>query len=252
MRLLTLWILLIPAMSFAHEIQSITQHVAIKKQKETGWQQDLIGKFVLNRKVEVGAQGTYLERFDLYEKRAGAFVSYRASEKLMVEARYLAGNGNKILPEGQAVLGAYYALAEGLSPYLIYRDTKYSVTKLNTATLGVEIEKIRNIILIPQAVYGKATFDSPAGTKDVYNFGLRAIYYKENHYSFTVFGYAGKEASQGIVGESNLRVDTLTGGVGAGYFFNPNFKADLIVDHTDYDQLNTQFLTTTLNLVWKL
>ena len=251
MRFLALGILLFSSASFAHEIQSITQHVDIKGLNKTGWQQDIIGKFNLNRKWDAGIQGTYLERFDFYEKRAGAFLAYKPNERLSLEARYLQGEDNEILPERQTILSAYYALADGYSPYFTYRDSAYSVTRVHTATVGMEIEKIQSVILIPQVLFGKATFTSPNQTRDVYNVGLRAVYYKENRYSFTAFAYTGKEASQGIIGQSTMLVNTLTGGLGAGYNFAPNLKADLIVDHTDYDQLNTQFLTTTLNLIWK-
>lgn len=247
-----LLLFLLPVYALAHEIQSTTQHLSISRQNETGWQQDLTAKIDVSRTFDVGLQGTYLERFDFYEKRAGGFLVARPNEKLSLEARYLVGNGNEILPLKQGILSAYYSLAQGLTPYLFYRDTKYSVTHLNTGTFGMEIEKIRHVILIPQVVYGKATFESPAETKDVYNFGLRAIYYQENSFSLMIFGYLGKEASQGIIGASNILVDTKTLGLGAGYFIIPHLKLDLIVDHTDYDQLKTQFTTTTLNFVWKL
>lgn len=252
MRLLALWLLLFSSVAVAHELQSITQHIDIKEPGETGWQQDLIGRFSLSRQFDFGLQGTYLERFDFYETRLGGLLTYRPTDRLTLELRYLEGSDNEILPENEGFLSAYYALADGLSPYLILRDSRYSVTHVSTATLGMEIEKIRSFIIMPQVLYGKATFESPGQTRDVYNAGLRVIYYQEGKYSLTAFGYAGKEASQGIIGRSTILVDTLTGGIGGGYYFAPDLKADLIVDHTDYDQLNTQFLTTTLNLVWKL
>lgn len=248
------WIaLVLSILSFsaqAHEILSITQHVNIRKQDETGRQQDVIAKIDFNRKFDFGAQATYLERFDFYEKRVGGFVVYRPSEAWTLEARYLQGMGNEILPEKQAILSAYYAAAPGLAPFVYYRDTRYSVTHLHTVNLGLEIEKIRNIILIPSVMVGRATFKSPGKTDDVHNYGLRASYYVEKNWAFTVFGYKGKEASQGIIGRSTQLVDTLSGGLGGTYYFNEDLKADLIFDHTDYDQLNTEFHTTTLNISW--
>lgn len=248
------WIaLLLSILSFsvqAHEILSITQHVNIRKHNETGWQQDLIARLDLNRKFDIGAQATYLERFDFYEKRAGGFVIYRPNEAWTFEARYLQGMGNEILPEKQGIFSAYYAAAAGFAPFLVYRDTRYSVTHLHTVNLGMEIEKIQNIILIPSVMVGRATFKSPGKTDDVHNYGLRASYYVEKKWAISVFGYKGKEASQGIVGSGTQLVDTLSGGLGGTYYFSEDFRADLTFDHTDYDQLNNEFHTTTLNLSW--
>lgn len=250
MRRLALWTLLLPLMAQAHEVQLVSQYVDLGKNGGRGIQEDLIGRIDLNRKWKVGAQGTYLERFDLYEKRAGGSVQYRPNEALTIEARYLQGMGNDILAEKDGYLAAYYAMAPGLSPYFIYRHADYSVTDLDTYQMGIEIEKISHIIIVPQLLLGNATFTTPSETRAVYNAGVRAIYYEESKYSVFAFALKGKEASQGIIGKSNILIDTLSLGGGAGYNFTQNMKGELIFDHTDYDELNNQFMTTTLNLVW--
>ncbi len=234
----------------AHEIHSVTQHVNLRKQKTSGWQQDLLARLEVNEKVNVGGQVTYLERFELFEKRLGGLISYRPHERWTLEVQYLQGKGDEILPEKQTILSGYYAWLSGLSPYFYYRDSRYSSTTLHTANLGMEIEKIPGIILIPSVMFGKASFDSPEQTRDVHNYGLRAIYYQEKKYSVSVFFYQGKEASQGIIGESSELVDTLTGGLSLAWYFTPSFKSELAFDHTDYDQLQTEFHTSTLNLSW--
>lgn len=241
---------LISVSAFAHELQSVTQSVNLRRQKETGWQQDITGTFELSRKFDVGFQGTYLERFNVYDKRAGAFVTFRPNDRLSLQARYLVGNGNEILPEQQSTLSAYYSLARGLAPYLFYRDSKYSVTRAHTANVGMEIEKVKYFIFIPSFMMGKATFQSPAKTENLYNFGLRAIYYREGNYSVSLFGYKGREASQGIIGKSTQLVDTTTGGMSFTWNLSSDLKAEIVVDHTDYDQLNTEFVTSMLNLTW--
>ncbi len=250
MRWIVLGLSILSISAQAHEILSTTQHVNLRKQDETGWQQDLVARINFNRKFDFGAQATYLERFDLFEKRAGGFVVYRPTEKWTLEARYLQGMGNEILPEKQTILSAYYAAAPGYVPFFYYRDSRYSVTHLHTMNLGLEIEKISSIIIIPSIMLGRATFKSPGKTDDVHNYGVRASYYVEKKWAFTAFGYKGKEASQVIIGRSTQLVDTLSGGLGTTYYFNEDLKADLIFDHTDYDQLNTEFHTTTLNISW--
>lgn len=234
--------------SFAHEIFSSTQHVNLRKQNESGWQQDLIARLNVNSKWDVGAQATYLERFNLFDKRLGGFVGFRPIDRWSFEVKYLQGMGNEILPEKDFHLLSYYSLAPGFSPYLYYKDSRYSFTHLHTATLGLEIEKIRNIIFIPSVMLGRATFKSPGKTEDVYSYGLRVNYYVEKKYSLTAFTYRGKEASQGIIGRSAILVDTWSGGLGGSYYFTPDFKGELIFDHTDYQELGTEFHTTTLNL----
>ncbi|MES2526046.1 MAG: hypothetical protein V4598_03130 [Bdellovibrionota bacterium] len=228
-----------------------TTHVNITRQNEEGWQHELSGKHDLGRKVYVGLNGTYLERFSFFEKRYGAFLGYKASDRLTLEARYYLGEGdNEILPREQKVLSAYYSVAPGFTPYLVYRDNRYSITRVHMMNLGMEIEKIPNIILIPQVMSGKATFASPSGTENIYNYGLRAMYYIEKKFTAFVFGFQGKEASQGIVGRSNVLVDTKTAGFGGSWFFRDNFRVEGVLDHTDYKQFRNQFVTTTLNLYW--
>jgi hypothetical protein len=234
----------------AHEVQSITQYLNIRKTDQVGWLQDIIARAKVNDKFDVGAQASYLERFDLYEKRLGGFVTYRPDNKWTFEARYLQGMGNQILPEKQTTLSTYYGWGDGYSPFLFYRDTRYTVTTVHTANLGVEIEKIPNFIFVPSVTIGRATFKSPADSNDVYSYGLRAIYYKERKYQFSAWAYKGREASQGIIGQSTILVDTVSGGLGAGYWFTEGFRGELLFDHTDYDQLKTEFHTTTLNLSW--
>jgi hypothetical protein len=241
------WLVLAPAL-YAHEIISTTQHVNLVRQKQSGWQQDLVAKFDLSEKYSVGAQATYLERFEFFDERLGGFFVFRPNEKWVLEARYLQGKGNEILPEKQTTLSAYHALGNGYVPFLFYRDSRYSVTKTHTVTAGAEIEKIPHFIFIPSAMIGQANFESPHETKDIYSYGLRMIFYREKNYGLTLFGFKGKEASQGIIGRSSQLVDTLSGGGGFNYYFTDDFRGDLIVDHTDYDQINRQFITTTLNL----
>lgn len=250
MRFLATLLLCFSLNTLAHEIQSVTQHVNLRAQKTSGWEQNLLARIEVNEKVNVGGQVTYLERFELFEKRVGGLVSFKPSEKWSLEAHYLQGKGNEILPEKQTILSAYYAWMSGISPYLYYRDSRYSGTTLHTVNVGMEIEKLPGIIIIPSIMLGKASFDSPEQTRDVHNYGLRAIYYQEKKFGVSLFAYKGKEASQGIIGESSELVDTLTGGGSFTWYFTGSFKAELAFDHTDYDQLQTEFHTTTLNLSW--
>jgi len=240
--------LLFSLSTYGHEIESITQHVNVRKHDEIGWQQDLIGRLNVNRKFDVGFQGTYMERFDLYEKRLGGFVTLRPSDRWTFEARYLQGKGNDILPEKDVTLSAFHSLTEGISPFIYYRDSWFSLTHLYMGSLGVEIEKVRHFVFIPMVSLGKASFHDPNETKDVYTAGLKVIYYQEKDYSISVFGFKGKEASQAIVGRSAELIDTLTGGASFGYYFSDHWRGQLIFDHTDYDELKTEFHTTTLNL----
>jgi hypothetical protein len=230
---------------------SSTQHISITRNNETGWQQELQGKYDFNRKVSGGIGGSYLERFSFYEKRFGGFVGYRFSDRLWVEGRvYFGENDNQILPRQQRSLTAYYGLGGGWTPYLVYRDNRYSATRVHMVNLGLEIEKIPHLIFVPQIMLGKATFQSPASTEALSSYGLRVMYYEEKKFTAFIYGARGKEAAQGIVGASNFIVDTRSGGLGGSYFFTEGLRAELVFDHTDYQQLKTQFLTTTLNLFW--
>ena len=250
-RLISIFALFLSTSVFAHEVQLITQHIKINRQNETAWQFDALAKAVVNTKFEFGLQGTYLERFDLYERRAGAFAVFNPAPNLTFELRYLKGSeGVEILAHDSYSVSMYHALSAGLSPYISYQNSLYSITHLQMIRLGIEIEKFQNIILIPQVMLGQAQFDSPSEVKEVNNFGLKMIYYREQVYSLQAYAYKGTEAAQVIVGLSNKVIETKTAGVGAGYYLLPDVKTELLFDYTDLGELDNQFLTTTLNLVW--
>ncbi len=251
-RLITvLTIAILSTSSFAHEVQLISQHLKLNRQNDSGWQSDLIAKATLSPKWEAGLQGTYLERFDLYEKRAGGFAIMRPTPSITLEARYLKGEGDvQILPKDQYTLNLYHALSDGFSPFISYQNSLFSITHLQSVKLGIEIEKLDNFIFIPQIMLGQAQFNDPSEVREINNAGLRVIYYKEAHYSLTGFAYQGLEASQAIVGRSSSTIGTKTIGAGGTYYFIPDLKSELIFEYMDLGKLNNQFLTTTLNLSW--
>lgn len=251
MKLILFVLLLLPGLVFAHEVALITQHISLKKQHQSGWQQDVIARAAVSRNFDIGLQASYLERFDLYENRLGGNLIYHPTNRLTLEARYLRGkSSNEILPLDQFDFSAYYALFKGYTPFLFFRDARYSITDLQTLSFGLEIEKIPHFIIIPQLMFGSASFESPSDSKNVHGLSLKVMYYVEKKFSLFAYGSSGKEASQGIVGQGNLLVDTLTGGLGGGYFLAPDLRGELFIDHTDYQELNNQFITTTLQLRW--
>jgi hypothetical protein len=237
--------------ALAHEVQLITQYLKINRQNDTGLQTDLFAKATLSPKYEVGLQGTYLERFSYYEKRAGAFVIMRPSPSLTFEARYAKGDGDvEILPRDQYSLGVYHALSDGLSPFLSYQNVLYSITHVQSMRLGIEIEKFTNIIIIPQVMIGQAEFKDPAEVEEVNSLGLKVIYYREDLYSLLAYAYKGLEASQAIIGRSATTIETKTVGGGGAYYFIPGVKTELLFEYMDLGELDNQFITTTLNLAW--
>jgi hypothetical protein len=238
----------------AAEFRSHTQVVTIKRPgKDTvGKQQDIFAKAQVNRRFSLGVDGTYLERFGLFDKRTGLVLGSKPNDKWSFEVGYRRGNGNDILPESEVLLQSYFAWKDGLTPFFLFRDAKYSLTHLHALNVGMEIEKIPQLIFIPMLLAGKANFKEPATTRDVYSYGVRITYYSELKYAFTIFGNMGKEASQGIVGRSTRMVDTRSGGLTLTYYILPELKTEATFDHTNFDQLRTQFQTTMLTLTWML
>lgn len=237
--------------ALAHEVQLITQYLKLNRQNDDALQTDLLAKATLSAKYEFGLQGTYLERFDLYEKRAGGFLIMRPSPGLTLEARYLRGDGDvQILPKDHYSLSMYHSLTEGISPFIAYQNALYSITHLQSLRVGVEIEKIENIIFIPQLMIGQAQFNDPSEVQEVNSIGLKVIYYREAEYSFLAYAYKGLEASQAIIGRSSTTVETRTMGAGASYYFIPDLKTELIFEYMDLGKLDNQFVTSTLNLAW--
>jgi hypothetical protein len=233
---------------YAHDIQLITQHLDIKKQNKVGWQQDIIARATFSRKLDAGLQATYLSRFNISDKRVGAFIGFSPIDRLFVEVKYLQGMGNTILPEKSTQLTSYYTIASGLSAFGVLKNNRYARLNLNSVNLGIEIEKIPSFIIIPQVMIGNAIFKDPAQTKSIHSFGLKGVFYREKNFSVFVFGAKGREPAQVITGVSNIMVSTVSTGAGGGYYFKSNFRGELIFDHTDYQQIHNQFFTTTLLL----
>lgn len=250
-RLIWLFLLFLSTSAAAHEVQLITQHIKLNRQQKTAWQLDALAKAVINPKFEFGLQGTYLERFNLFEKRAGAFAVFNPTPSLIFEIRYLKGFEDvEILAHDAYYVSIYHALSAGISPYISYQNSLHTITHVQMIRLGIEIEKFQNIILVPQVMIGQAQFNSPSEVREINNFGLKLIYYREQWYSLQAYLYKGIEAAQLIVGRSNKVIETKTAGVGAGYYFFPDVKTEMLFDYTDFGELDNQFLTTTLNLVW--
>lgn len=246
-----LFIAFLSTSSFAHEAQLVTQYLKLNRQNEGASQTDILARATLSSKFEVGLQGTYLERFNLFEKRVGGLLVMRMDPELTVELRYLKGEeGVQLLPMDQYFLSVYHSLADGISPFLIYQNSLYSITHLQSLKLGVEIEKFSNFILIPQVMLGQAQFNDPSEVREVNNFGIKVIYYEEQLYSLMGFVYKGLEGSQAIVGRSSTTIETRTIGAGGSYYFIPDLKTEVIFEYMDLGKLNNQFLTSTLNLVW--
>lgn len=245
------FLLFLSTKSIADEIQLSNQYLKINRQNEIGWQSNLSAKATLSQKWDVGLLANYLERFHFFEKRLGALAVYKPNEAWVIEARYLHAQENaELLPTNQYILSVYHSLSNGFAPFLTYQNSQYSVTHVQTLRLGVEIEKMKNILLIPQALIGQAYFHNPKGTREVNSLGLKAVYSIEQQYFLSVFAFKGVEASQAILGSSSELVETKTAGAGVGYYFSEGLKAEAIFDYTDLGKLNNQFVTTTLNLSW--
>ena len=242
-------ILLLSAISWGHELQYLGSHTKLNRQHLSGWTHDLLVKASLSPHHAVGLQYGYLERFDNYDQRFGALYQWKPLDNWTLDFKYLKGPDAIILPHDQYLVSAYYSLASGLSPYLTYTNSLYTVAHVQLLTLGMEIEKLKNIILIPQFMSGRSRFDNPVETKSVYSYGLKLIYYREHEFALSAFAYQGREAAQGIIGESNFTLNTKTVGGSLGYYFMQDLRSEVIFDYTDYRKIQNQFLTTTLNIV---
>jgi hypothetical protein len=242
-------ILFLSAFSWAHELQYLGSHTKLNRQHLSGWTHDLLIKATLSPQHQLGLQYGYLERFDLYDQRLGGLYQWKPTDRWSFDFKYLKGSDVTILPEEQYLLSVYHALAPGLSPYLSYSNSRYTITHVQLVTLGLEIEKIKHFVLIPQVMRGESEFDRPEQTKSVYNYGLKIMYYREQEFSAALFGYQGREAAQGIIGESSFTINTRTVGGSLGYYVWSDLKSELIFDYTEYQKIQNQFLTTTLNIV---
>lgn len=253
MKIILLFLIFFSVLSNATEIQWSTQHVNLKKQNQSGWQHNLTGKKNVTPELTLGLSGSYLKKFNLYDNSYGGLIGIKINEKTYVELMYNQGMGNKILPKRDSNLVSYYALTNGLTPFLVLKDSRYSDTKVQSASLGIEIEKWPNFLFIPQLMLGGSEFNSDRSNESVYSFGLRAIYYTENKFSMFAFGSKATEASQGITGAvvNNIKITSTTGGIGGSYYLLDSLKSEFSVEHTDYREIKNQYITSVLSLNYK-
>jgi hypothetical protein len=250
-RLIFIITAILSGIASASELHFSNQLIKINRQNETGYQAYVSGKTALNSAWELGLLANYIERFRLYETRLGGLATYRPNDRFFFEMRYLKGQENvQLLPKDQYGITVYHSWSDGISPFLNYQNSIYSITSLQTLKLGVEIEKIKNIIIIPHASIGQAKFNDPSETKEVNHLGLKVMYVVEENYSFQVYASKGIEASQAIVGRDSQTIETKTAGFGASYYTFGQLKLEGLFDYTDLGQLKNQFLTTTINLSW--
>ena len=251
LRLSFIFMVFLSGIASAHEIQFSNQYIQINKQNTQGFQSTFIGRAEVNQKWSVGILANYLERFSLYENRLGMLANYKPNDLFTIEARFIkAEGGTKILPQDQYRISVYHSLSEGVTPFLSYQDSTYSITHLQTLNFGIELEKIQNFIFIPQFMMGRAKFKDPIHNREVNGIGLKIIYSVENNYAFFLFANKGIEASQSVTGEAAKTLNTKTSGLGVNFYFNQTIKVEGLFDYTDYEELSNQFLTSTINLTW--
>lgn len=250
MRRLTLSILALTSTTLcAHTVSLNTQYLKLYRQNEVGKQVLINARGDINPRWGFILNGAYLERFDLYERRLGTGLVFSPQAGTTTEVTYSkAAAGSEILPSEQLIGTIYQSITHGTSAFLTIWDARYSQTRVNLARLGLELEKIKNITLIPQVSLGQATFRDPQESREVNNLQFKVIYHRENNYFISLLAAQGIEASQGIVGRSSETVRTRTGALGAGFYIFEHTKAEALFEYIDFKQLKNQFLTSSVGL----
>lgn len=250
MKLITILILSIFSITaLAHEITLSGSYLELQRQNKTGRQAGIDGYFDLNDKQRLHLGGQYLERFDLYEHLfAVGFEHHFESFYLKANAEF--GNDGKILPHYRYSIASGQSIFEGISLYEEFKTAKYTQTELNEFIFNIEIEKIKSVVLIPMTRFGNANFSGPAGTKKLFTYGLKAMYYQEDLGNIWISATKGQEPAQAVLGSYNkvLRSKSLASGL--KYIWNSNLNSGLSIEYTDYNLINNHFLTTTLNTTW--
>ncbi len=240
---------LIATSVFAHEITFTGSYLELQKQNKSGRQAGVDGYIDLNDKQRLHLGGQYLERFDLYERLVVVGFEHHF-EKFYLKANAEFGNDGKILPHYRYSVASGQSLFEGISLYEEFKTAKYTQTELNEFLFNIEIEKIRSVVLIPMTRFGNANFSGPAGTKKLFTYGLKAMYYKEDLGNIWLSATKGQEPAQAVLGSFNAVLRSKSVASGVKYIWNSNLNSGLSVEYTDYDLINNQFLTTTFNTTW--
>ena len=236
---------------FAHEAYLSSQHTKINRQEESSWLHTAGGKMHLNDESSITLEGSYLERFSFYEKRFGAGYFQQVLPNWGLGINYLhAFNNPEIFAEDQFNINNFISFNDGLSAFALYQRSQYSITEIDLIRLGLEIEKIQDFIFVPQITLGEARFDEPNTHHNLYQFGLKAIYYREALYSVSVHYFQGNEAAQTIVGRLNKTIYTKNVGLSLGYYINQDLEVEYLFDYLDLGKLNNQFVSSTINLNW--
>jgi hypothetical protein len=240
---------LISFSAMAHEVTVMGSYLEMQRYNKTGRQAGLDGHVDLNDSQRLHIGGQYLERFDLFERIA--LIGFEQKfENFYLKADAEFGHNGRILPHYRYSVGSGQSLFQGISLYEEFRTAKYTQTELNEVLFNVEIEKIPSVVLIPMTRFGNAHFTGPNGTKKLFTYGLKAMYYKEDLGQVWVSATKGQEPAQAVIGSFNEVLRSKSIATGVKYIWNASLNSGLAIDYTDYDLINNHFLTTTLTTTW--
>ncbi len=247
--LFSILLLATSSLTLAHEVSVTGQYLKMNRYNKSGRQIGVDGYVNINDNDRLHIGGQYLERFDLHERIA--LLGYEKKfENYYLKLDAELGHNGGILPHYRYSIGSGQSLFEGISLYEEFKTSRYTKTELNEFLLNVEIEKISSLVLIPTIRLGNANFTGPNGTKKLFTYGLKALYYKEDLGNIWISATKSQEPAQAVFGSFNEVLRSKTAAIGAKYLWNSDLSTSASVEYTDYDIIRNQFITTTLTTTW--
>ncbi|MBY0516668.1 MAG: hypothetical protein K2P81_07165 [Bacteriovoracaceae bacterium] len=233
----------------ASEINTRYQYWWLKGPEVKSWRQDLAATIDMKSKTSLLIQASHFERFQQVDRIA--LLGFRhKTESGTWEFTHADGGTNRILAIRDTQLTHYRALVPGLGGWINLRAQGFHTNDVHMLNMGLEKEWAQGWFLIPSMSAGKATYNQPAATRNIWGSQLRIGRYQEDNWKAWIFGALGEEA-QALASLSQtkpLKVKSYGLGVEKNILNSLRFLIQL--ERSYYPSINTRFESVMGQLTW--
>lgn len=235
--------------AFAHELTSRTQYWWLKGPNVKSWRQDFAGSTTLKNGHALLFQGTHFERF--HEQDQQALLGWRLrNSRGSWELSHTQGDHNKILAIRETQFTHARALTAGFSGWLTMKALGFHTSDVVLSTLGLEKEWQGGWFLVPSLSLGRATYRTPADTRDVWGTQLRVGKYREDHWKIWTYVALAEEAQALAVINQARPLKAKTYGAGGELFVAAGTRLGLQLERAYCPAIQTRFESVMAHLIW--
>jgi hypothetical protein len=235
--------------AWAHELETRYQYWWLKGPEVKSWRHDLLGTINLPGPHHLLFGVTHFERFR-EEDRQILLGWRRKTMSGYWELTHADGGHNKVLAIRDTQLTHGGPLGHGFDGQINLKAQGYDTNDLHMASVGLNKEFPGGSFIYTGLGGGRATFQSPGETQDVWGANVRAGRYQQDNYKWWVMGARGEEAQPLVVLGLTRPLRFVSYGVGGEKNLGTTWRASLDFDRTYYPSVATRMDSVTGRLIW--